>query len=70
MAVKIKKGLVEGQGHHDESFEDQNTVYDVLVAMANTQNDLVAQFNQLKADHDSSTAPTTATDVVAGVEVE
>ena len=69
MAVKLKRLMGEAGAGLDES-HGFDVLYDVLKAVADTQNDLVAQLNQLKADHDAATVPTTATDVVAGVEVE
>jgi len=69
MAVKLKR-LVGNAGAGIDESHGTDRLYDVLVAMVATQNDLVAQFNQLKADHDSATAPTSATDVTAGVEIE
>lgn len=69
MAVKLKR-LVGNAGAGIDESHGTDRLYDVLAAMVATQNDLVAQFNQLKADHDSATAPTAATDVTAGVEIE
>lgn len=69
MAVKLKR-LVGNAGAGIDESHGTDRLYDVLKAMVTTQNDLVAQFNQLKADHDSATAPTAATDVTAGVEIE
>ena len=73
MAVKLKRLVSEAGAGEDKSFgvSDENPDrFTLLSAIVNTQNDLVAQFNQLKADFDAASAPTSATDVVPGVEVE
>jgi len=69
MAATLKKLLGEAGAGIDDSV-GIDRLYDVLVELATVQNDLVAQFNQLKADYDASTTPTTATDVTAGVTIE
>lgn len=73
MAVKLKRLVSEAGAGEDKSFgvsDDHPDRFTLLKAIVDTQNDLVAQFNQLKADHDAAQVPTSATDVVAGVEVE
>lgn len=69
MAVKLKRLMGEAGAGLDES-HGFDVLYDVLKGLVETQGDLVAQFNQLKADHDAAQVPTSATDVTAGVEVE
>jgi hypothetical protein len=69
MAVKLKRLVGNAGAGLDESM-GFDTLYDVLKAMVEAQNDLIAQFNQLRTDYDASTVPTGATAVTAGVEVE
>jgi hypothetical protein len=69
MAATLKKLLGEAGAGIDDSMGIDN-LYDVLKEIATVQNDLVAQFNQLKADFDASSTPTSATDVTAGLTVE
>ena len=69
MAIKLKRLIGEAGAGADES-HGSDRLYDVLKALTETQNALVAAHTQLAADHDSATAPTTAAAVVAGVEVE
>jgi hypothetical protein len=57
-----------GAGFDDSTGEDN--IYDVVVAMANQLNALTAQVNQLLADHNSATRPSTATTVASGISVE
>lgn len=73
MAVKLKRLLGDGGAGIDQSHSGEDRLYTVLEAMTNTQNDLVAQFAQLRADVTAAGAfpiTTSATDPVAGVEVE
>jgi hypothetical protein len=69
MAVTLKKFLGDGGAGLDDSMGFDN-LYDVIKALADAQNNLVTQFNQLKADHDSSTTPTTAANLASAVTVE
>ena len=69
MAVTLKRLVGDGGAGIDDSM-GFDTLYDVIKALADAQNDLVIQFNQLKADHNSSTAPTTAADLTSAVTVE
>lgn len=69
MAATLKKLLGEAGAGIDDSV-GIDRLYDVIKELATVQNDLVAQFNQLKADFDASSAPSSATDVTAGVTVE
>jgi hypothetical protein len=64
MAVTLKR-LVGNAGAGSDESHGTDTLYDVLKALADTQNDMAAQVNQIIAD-----VVTTATDVVPGVEVE
>jgi len=70
MTTKIKSALGDAGAGIDSSYEDTDTLRAGLAAAVTQLNDLTAQYNQLKADHDSATAPTSATDVVVVVEVE
>lgn len=73
MAATLKKLMGQGGAGIDDSMGFDN-LYDVLVELATVQNDLVAQFNQLRTDYNAETAAdhtdTTATAVTAGVTVE
>lgn len=73
MAVTLKRYMGSGGAGLDESHGLDN-LHDVLKAMADTQNDLVAQFNQLRDDYNAETladhTDTTATAITAGVVVE
>jgi len=73
MAVKLKRLLGNAGAGMDES-HGADVLYDVLKAVVTTQNDLVAQLNQLRADYNAETnadhTDTTATAVTAGVEIE
>lgn len=69
MAVTLKR-LVGNAGAGMDESHGSDRLYDVLKALTDTQNDLVAQFNQFRTDYNASTTPTTATAVTAGVEVE
>lgn len=69
MAVTLKKLVGEGGAGLDDSMGFDN-LYDVLKALADSQNDLVTQFNQFRADYNASTVPTTATDLTSAVTVE
>ena len=64
MAVTLKR-LVGNAGAGSDESHGTDTLYDVLKALTDTQNDMAAQVNQIIAD-----VVTTATDVVPGVEVE
>lgn len=66
----LKKFVGEGGAGLDDSMGGHSNLYEALKAIAETLNDLVAQFNQLKADYDASTTPTTATDVTSTITVE
>lgn len=69
----LKKKVGEGGSFFDDSMGVSN-LYAVLKALAETQNDLVAQFNQLRTDYNAETnadhTDTTATAVTAGVTVD
>jgi hypothetical protein len=73
MAKTLKKLLGEAGAGLDDSI-GIDTLYDIVKALAETQNSLVAQFNQLRTDYNAETAAdhtdTTATAVTAGVTVE
>ena len=73
MTVTLKRYLGEGGAGLDDSMGVDN-MYDVIKALAETQNSLVAQFNQLRTDYNAETladhTDTTATAVTAGVTVE
>ncbi len=73
MAVTLKRYIGEGGAGLDDSIGFDN-LYDVLKALAETQNDLLAQFNQLRTDYNAETnadhTDTTATAVTAGVTIE
>lgn len=69
MAVTLKR-LVGNAGAGMDESHGSDRLYDVLKALTDTQNDLVAQFNQFRTDYNAVTQPTTATAVTAGVEVE
>jgi hypothetical protein len=73
MAKTLKKLLGEAGAGLDDSI-GIDTLYDIVKALAETQNDLVAQFNQLRTDYDAETVAahtaTSATAVTAGVTVE
>jgi hypothetical protein len=69
MAATLKKLLGEAGAGIDDSV-GIDRLYDVIKELATVQNDIVAQFNQLKADFDASSTPTSATDVTAGVTIE
>ncbi|NNL18785.1 MAG: hypothetical protein HKP37_08615 [Boseongicola sp.] len=65
------KKLVGDAGAGIDDSQGFDNLYDVLKALAETQNALVAQFNQLLADHNTATDPdSSATAVTAGVTVE
>jgi len=77
MAVKLKRLVSEAGAGEDKSFgvSDANPdMFTLLKALADTQNALVAQFNQLLSDYNGETvaAHTTSasTVVAAGVTVE
>jgi hypothetical protein len=68
MAVKLKRLVSEAGAGEDKSYASDDShpdMFTLLKAFADTQNDLVAQLNQVIAD-----VVTTATPVVPGVEVE
>lgn len=73
MAATLKKLLGEAGAGIDDSI-GIDRLYDVVKELATVQNDLVAQFNQLRADYNAETAAdhtdTTATAVTAGVTIE
>lgn len=69
MAATLKAFMGQAGAGLDDSVGTDN-LYDVLRDLANVQNDLVAQLNQLIIDHDASTTPTTATAVTPLVTVE
>jgi len=69
MAITLKRLVGQAGAGIDES-HGTDRLYDVLKALADTQNDLVEQFNQFRTDYNASTSPTTATAVTEGVEVE
>lgn len=73
MAKTLKKLMGEAGAGLGDSMGFDN-LYDILKALADTQNDLVTQFNQLRTDYNAETAAdhtdTTATAVTAGVTVE
>jgi len=69
MAVTLKRLVGNAGAGLDESHGTDN-LYDVLKGLVDFQADVVTQFNQLKADHDSSTTPSTATDLAVEVTAE
>lgn len=73
MAVKLKRLLGDGGAGIDQSHSGEDRLYTVLEAVVNTQNSLVEEFAQFRADVLAAGAfpiTTTATDPVSGVEVE
>lgn len=62
MATKLKRSIGEAGALLDDSMGLAN-LYDVLAGLVDAVNSLTAQFNQLRLDHNSSTAPTSATAV-------
>jgi len=70
MTAKVVKSFIgEGGAGLDDSNGSDN-LYDVVHAMADQLNALTTQFNQLLADHNANTRPSTATTVTSGVAVE
>ncbi len=75
MAAILKKLVGDAGAGSDES-HGSDRLYDVLVELIGEHNDLIAQFNQLRADYlaetnaDHSVTGTTATVVTAGVTIE
>jgi len=73
MASTLKQSLGEGHGFISDEHGETN-LYQLLKDMATVQNDLVAQFNQLKADYDAETnaahTASSATDVTPLVTIE
>lgn len=74
MTVSLKKLLGKAGAGLDESYSDTDSLYNLLSAMITTQNDLVAQFNQLRTDYNAETdadhTDTSATAVTAGADIE
>jgi hypothetical protein len=70
MAAVTLKRLVGTAGAGEDQSHGSDRVYDVLKALVEGQNELNASLTQLIADHDSSTAPTTAAAVANKVTVE
>lgn len=67
MATKtLKKMLGDGGAGLDKS-HGTDPVYEVLGAIIDQLNDLTTQFNQLRADYNAATVPTTATAVTPRV---
>ena len=73
MSVTLKQLLGNAGAGIDDS-QGFDNLYDVIKALATTQNSLVAQFNQLRTDYNAETnadhTDTTATAVTAGVTIE
>jgi len=73
MAATLKTLLGEAGAGIDDSV-GIDRLYDVVKELATVQNDLVAQFNQLRTDYNAETAAdhtdTTATAVTAAVTIE
>lgn len=70
MTTKTVKRFIgeAGAGLDDSTGEDN--IYDVVAALATQLNSLTTQFNQLLADHNSATRPSTAASVSSGITVE
>jgi hypothetical protein len=66
---KLKQLLGDGGAGLDKS-HGTDRLYDLLEALITQVNDQATQFNQLKADFDASSTPTSASDVTSLVEVE
>lgn len=62
MTAQLKKSIGEAGALLDDSMGLSN-LYDVLAGLVDQVASLTAQFNQLRLDHNSSTAPTSATAV-------
>jgi len=69
MAVTLKRLVGQGGAGMDDSMGHDN-VYDVLKGLVDAHQQTVAQFNQLKADFDASSTPTSATDLSSYVTAE
>lgn len=69
MAVVLKR-LVGNAGAGQDESHGTDRLYDVLKGLVDFQTDVVAQFNQLKADFDAASAPSSATDLAVEVTVE
>ena len=73
MTTTLKKLVGDAGAGIDES-HGSDRLYDVLVALVTAQNDLIAQFNQLRTDYNAETVAahtaTSATAVTAGVVIE
>lgn len=73
MTTTLKK-LVGDAGAGIDKSHGSDRLYDVLLAIVTAQNDLIAQFNQLRTDYDAETVAahtaTSATAVTAGVAIE
>jgi hypothetical protein len=71
MAVTLKRLIGEGGAGLDDSMGFSN-LYDVLKALAQSQADLVTQFNQFRTDYNATipVQPTTAAALTTAVTVE
>jgi hypothetical protein len=55
MAVILKKKLGNAGAGIDDSYDDTNTLYDVVEALVDFCADVTAKFNTLKAEYDAET---------------
>jgi len=69
-AKQLKRYLGDGGAGLDQSHGQPDPLYEVLGALIDQVNDLTAQFNQLLADHNAGTVPSSATTVTQRVTKE
>lgn len=70
MAKTLKRLMGDGGAGFDKSHGQPDPLYEVLGAIIDQLNDLTTQFNQLRADYNAATVPTTATAVTSRVVAE